>query len=246
MNDIILYIQYPGLGDHLQFSTLPELFSKKGHDVYIHTKSQFRNKEIYDLVWEKNPYIKGKKNGTPNAGQHKWHPGGQHIPQNIDSFIGCMERRNGLKKENDFPKIYYKSKNIETLNASTIIDINAISRKNDVPNKKQKLIKTIENLIEINNYKNIKVLNYTKFNHENNCKEFSKYEKININTIFDLCDVINSCNVFLCSHSGNSLLASAIKQNKSTPKIHCIPNWWPFEPWHIFGFPNIEYCKLQE
>ena len=68
--DIIIYEQYGGLGDNLQFSTLPELYSNNGFDVYIHTESKVRNSEIYDLVWGINPYIKGKKNGDSKAGNH--------------------------------------------------------------------------------------------------------------------------------------------------------------------------------
>ena len=50
-----------GLGDCLQFSTLPEQFSKQqGRDTYVLDESHFRNKEIYDLVWGCNPYIKGE------------------------------------------------------------------------------------------------------------------------------------------------------------------------------------------
>jgi hypothetical protein len=58
---IVIHQQYGGLGDNLQYSTLPELYSKQGYDVYIHTNNVVRNKEIHDLVWELNPYIKGKE-----------------------------------------------------------------------------------------------------------------------------------------------------------------------------------------
>ena len=46
MEDKILYIKYGGLGDNLQYSTLPELFVKNGYDVYISNQSEFRNDEI--------------------------------------------------------------------------------------------------------------------------------------------------------------------------------------------------------
>ena len=36
---IVIYQQYGGLGDNLQYSTLPELYSKQGYDVYIHTNN---------------------------------------------------------------------------------------------------------------------------------------------------------------------------------------------------------------
>ena len=50
------------LGDSIQFSTLPEIFSKMGYDVYLLPDASFKNQEIKDLVWMDNPYIKGEKN----------------------------------------------------------------------------------------------------------------------------------------------------------------------------------------
>ena len=46
----ILYQPWGGLGDNLQFSTLPEMFSKLGYEVYISDKNAYRSVEIFDLV----------------------------------------------------------------------------------------------------------------------------------------------------------------------------------------------------
>jgi len=54
---IIISQPWGGLGDNLQYSTLPELFSKKGYDVYISNNNKVRNNEIFDLIWKMNPYI---------------------------------------------------------------------------------------------------------------------------------------------------------------------------------------------
>ena len=69
MSDVLIKAYHGGLGDCLQFSTLPEQFSKQqGRNTYVLDESNFRNKEIYDLVWGCNPYIKGVKSGHWNAG----------------------------------------------------------------------------------------------------------------------------------------------------------------------------------
>ena len=69
MSDVLLGSYFGGLGDNLQFSTLPEEFSKQqGRDTYIVSETTFRNKEIYDLVWGCNPYVKGVKDGRRTAG----------------------------------------------------------------------------------------------------------------------------------------------------------------------------------
>ena len=71
MKSKIINIDFGGLGDHLQFSTLPEEFFKKYKKkvkTYIFENSSFRNKEIYDLVWKKNPFIYGISKSKPNSG----------------------------------------------------------------------------------------------------------------------------------------------------------------------------------
>ena len=69
MSDVILGAYFGGLGDQLQFSTLPEEFYKQqGRETYLADGSNFRNKEIYDLVWGENPYIKGVVEGERTAG----------------------------------------------------------------------------------------------------------------------------------------------------------------------------------
>ena len=65
MSDVYLKAWHGGLGDALQFSTLPEEFGKQqGRKTYIVADAPFRNEGIYDLVWDKNPYVLGKKFGN--------------------------------------------------------------------------------------------------------------------------------------------------------------------------------------
>ena len=50
MNDVLIKAYHGGLGDCLQFSTLPEQFSRQqGRETYVLDESHFRNKEIYDF-----------------------------------------------------------------------------------------------------------------------------------------------------------------------------------------------------
>ena len=54
MSDVYLKAWHGGLGDALQFSTLPEEFSKQqDRKTYIVADAPFRNEGIYDLVWDK-------------------------------------------------------------------------------------------------------------------------------------------------------------------------------------------------
>ena len=52
MNDVFLKAYHGGLGDALQFSTLPEEFYKQeGRKTYIVEDAPFRIPEIYDLEY---------------------------------------------------------------------------------------------------------------------------------------------------------------------------------------------------
>lgn len=241
----IIYQPYGGLGDNLQFSTLPELFSKQGYDVYLHLNNAVRNKEIEDLVWNKNPFIKGKINGIANIGPHIWEKSSiKQIPEN--SFIETMELRHGLEKTNKYPKIYYEPDILENLKNKTILDINCISDINKF--KKEDIIFTIKNLI--NNLKidkeNILVLSFKNLNDSDTNKLLDDYKKLIINDIYQLCDTIKSCKNFICRFSGSHVLASSIKRENEYPKIKCLASWWPMEHWHNFGFPNVDYIKINK
>ena len=122
--DKIIFISSGGLGDNLAFSTLPEELSKqKKVNIFIHSKSKFRNKEIYDLVWGCNPYIKGISNSIPNAGSEKLNLTTYPKKYNI---IENVELLHNLKLKNQYPKIYYKpqKKKIEKV---FLVDISGIS-----------------------------------------------------------------------------------------------------------------------
>ena len=106
MSDVLIAAYHGGLGDSLQFSTLPEEFSiQQGRDTFVWDRAFFRNPEIAQLVWGQNPYIKGVKGGKWNAGD---------IPEikfeNVaGNSIGSWEQLHGLEPRNKYPKIYYLS-----------------------------------------------------------------------------------------------------------------------------------------
>lgn len=57
----IMFEPHGGLGDNLAHTTLPRLLAEKGFDFYIERRNEalYRNREIFELLWEKNPYFKG-------------------------------------------------------------------------------------------------------------------------------------------------------------------------------------------
>ena len=100
MKSKIININFGGLGDHLQFSTLPENFkNSKKSKIYIFENSSFRNKEIYDLVW-KNPFVHGMSKLKPNSG----HLEEIKFPKIKKNIIQNWEFAHSIKSKNKFPK----------------------------------------------------------------------------------------------------------------------------------------------
>lgn len=119
MNKIIIEQPWGGLGDNLQFSTLPEMGKKLGFEVWISNKNAYRNPDIKKLVWDLNPHIAGFTDEPSNISYG-------HVTTNIVSY---WESQFFGKTENDLPKLYYKPKKLSEYSDKIVIDPNAISSK---------------------------------------------------------------------------------------------------------------------
>jgi hypothetical protein len=232
-NIIVIEQPWGGLGDNLQYTTLPQLYSELGFNVYISSKNTYRNPEIYDLVWKLNPYIKGISDEPPNAGACTYFQGlhksiSEHSIRNIEYAHGINF---GVEK---YPKIYYNPKTIEDLKNTIIIDTTNISAHItfDISYIEQQIKKII------NMYPSFKPLKIHFKNISNRNLESLQCNTYIIDNIFQYCDVINSCKIFISVPSGCSNLASSIKQDREFPIIYCIndPSKFSFKPgdnhWH--------------
>ena len=248
---IIIHQPWGGLGDNLQYSTLPELFSKKGHDVYISIENKVRNQEIFDLVWRKNPYIKGVSNDAPNAGEcnnNFWPSESQN-----EYSMHRVEIAHGFQRENFYPKIYYVPKYIEDLKNHILVDLTGASQVYEM----QKYIEYIEYfvpLIQCKSDKPVKIVTYEKININKIFDEVYKYlrrrlpniEELKITNLINYCDIINSCDTIIIVNSGVNSLAAAIKQDNLTPDIICYNPWTNFSQEAIKGcynYKNVEYFQ---
>jgi len=228
---IIISQPWGGLGDNLQFSTLPKLYSEAGHDVYISSKNMYRNLEIYDLVWKLNPYVKGIMDAEPNAGECK----GYHLWGGDTQFIKNIEQMHGFHhSSNKYPIIYYTPKKIESLSTTVIYDMTSISSAYSDDFILERFTTVFRQYPECTPkkvvFKNI---------HNRATPDFNT-GTIEINSIFDYCDLIYSCKAFVCLYSGCSVLAAAIKQEAITPVVHCFHHSMINTP-GLYVFDNITY-----
>src|SRR5262245_5258113 len=125
LKDAVIYQPWGGLGDNLQFSTLPEMFASRGIRTLVSTRNAARNPEINSLVWGMNPFISGVSDAKPNAGQCRCVIF-DSLSKSLD-FIERIECAHGLEPTHHFPKVYYKSKPRPDLSGAVIVDVGSTS-----------------------------------------------------------------------------------------------------------------------
>ena len=254
MSDVLLGSYFGGLGDNLQFSTLPEEFSKQqGRDTYIVSETTFRNKEIYDLVWGCNPYVKGVKDGRRTAGDT---PEINFVnPNGYCSSITNWEYLHGLEPTNSLPKIYYKPKKLEGYEDTILVDLSSISLKHNgdkssfPPAYDEKEVLTEYNKLRyFNPKKKFAKVNFSQ-DLGTNSFNFNSDLIITVDSIFHYCDLMNSVYGIVGLYSGQSALSAAIIEynpdllsmcliSEAVYKKHCKQSG--------FIFKNLKYIIIPE
>lgn len=229
-NMIIISQPWGGLGDNLQFSTLPRLYSEKGCDVYISSDNVYRNPQIADITWKINPYIKGISDLPINTGACK----GVFWINN--EYIKSIEYAHGFREGlNKYPVLYYTPKKIEALANTVIYDMNASSNAYSDFFILSSFIKIFNHYPACEKKKIIP----TSLENVRTTPSFST-ETIEVHNLFDYCDIIYSCKALVCLHTGAAVLASAVKRDNLTPDIHSIHNQEKRDP-EGFLFDNVTY-----
>src|SRR5262249_45456565 len=122
----IIHQPWGGLGDNLQFSTLPEMFASRGTCTLVSTRNAVRNPEIDSLVWGTNPFISGVSDAEPNAGESRG-PIVHSLPRSLN-HIERIECAHGFEPVHRFPKVYYKPTPIPELSGAVIVDVGSTSK----------------------------------------------------------------------------------------------------------------------
>ena len=233
---VVLDVKYPGLGDSLMFSTLPEEFWRQfGKFTKISQRNKFRNPEIYQLIWGDNPYVKGTTKARVNAGHLK----NGVIPNllNNQNAIRNVEIMHGLIQVNEFPKIYYQPKKIEFLNDRIICDLSSVTLKRDINNRVSphtynfdllsKKFLEIRSKYSSNKLHQVifsKMLTKAEQQHSISAQEIVglKVENLLVENIYQYCDYIFSSKAMICLYSGQAALSSAVKSIGSEVEINCL------------------------
>jgi len=252
MKNIIIKQIWGGLGDNLQFSTLPELYFKKGYHVYISNNNVVRNDEICYIVWQTNPYVKGILNDDYGelVGSNK-----QDLWPNVSEnhySIHRIEIAHGFAPTNFYPKIYFKPNYIEEYINDIIIDLTGSSQVYEFEKYKEYIDYFVP--LIINNNKKIKIIEFENINISPIFERVYEYlknfikniEYLKIVSLIQYCDILNSCDKLIIVNSGINSLVAAIKQDNTKPDVLCYNPWTHFTPQEIKGcynYKNIEYFQ---
>jgi len=192
-NELILNIQFGGLGDNLFLSPIPRLFKEKypNGKVYLSSHSKFRSSQIKEIVWDMNPYVDGISSKSGIIPQYGLGP----LKLNILSQLA-----HSLNVETDInlePEIYYKPELIEAFSDKTLIDLNYTSFVGSFSKTR------ILNLLK--NEPKITLINPPKWSS-------GLGVSITTESLKHYIDLIYSCQKFICFTSGGATLAASIKK----------------------------------
>jgi hypothetical protein len=236
VNSIVIEQPWGGLGDNLQFSTLPERFAAQGIPVFIAENNAARNREIYELVWGCNPHISGISLEPANAGFVRLQEFGRLPP--FTNFIQRWETAHDLTPLNHFPKVYYTPKPRPELANIVLVDLGSTSV---VPSRRA-LRRYMKYLITRFQYPSdaFRQVEFAMPVSRSTVPLFGHIPSLRIRDIFDYCDAIAGCAVFITVHSGAMSLASALRGDSPSPVIHSFTTDKQYNA-RAFIYGNVEY-----
>lgn len=220
-----------GLGDWLQYSTIPELCYMNNIECFIWSGAQFHNKETLDLMLQ-NPYIIGLSNFEANAGSLRY----TGWDYELNNIIKIQERNHGFQPVSDRPIIYYRPNIQKEFLRKTVIDFNSISTQGMYDDVK------VQSFLDR--------LDPNKFILLNN-KKYKLNGKVNYHTqdLNHYIDVLYSAEKFIGFHSGGASLISAISRFRADVDMDIyIPDDFDLVKdiaSHVFIYPNQNYLKFE-
>lgn len=218
-----------GLGDHSVWTTLPERFANLGHDVYLDKDNRASNPEIFDLLWKRNPYIKGLSDRKPNAGyvrQGLFYVIANELPGYRS--IEAVERAHGLPPPYSMaPRIYYEPKPfiMTDLSDAVLLDFSAVSSKIGLRGIQDAIDYSVNARFGkvhgfVSGAKFLTIV-HRKFSINNEAPILgSKYQ---VQSIFEYVDMIAACRAWCGSEAGGQALASAVRGDHDVYEIGVRP-----------------------
>lgn len=231
---LVIQVPFGGLGDHLAYSSLPELLWKqKGIKTFISNMSIFRNEGIRDFVWGLNPYI--------NFVDEKGWFINERLRDNIviDEYLQELFHLEG----NGYPKTYYKPRVIEELRGQNIVDpsCGATGKANGYFEREfyKRFIAYLKEYVG-----EFILITHKNIGNQNDLCELIRTEFkpgcFSAGTLEELSDVLYSANERYLLHSGGASLAAALKLKSN------ILNYIKPSTYEYFKYPTNKHIHLMQ
>ena len=228
---LVIQVPYGGLGDHLMYSSLPELLWKqKQIKTFVSNGSIYRSEAIQKFVWELNPYV----TFTDRKGWFIHKP----VRDDFTVLDEYLQDLFGIEGEGH-PKIYYTPNLIEQIKGKTIVDAScgASGKANGYfePDFYKRFLEYLKNNVD----------DFILITHQHSGTKDKLQELIkatfappcyNVSTIEQLANVLFSASKRLLLYSGAASLAAALGK---TSHILCYKKAVP-----TFQYKINEYIDL--
>lgn len=206
--DLVIRVDYGGLGDHLFFSHIPRIAkSVEAHAggggynrVYIHSSSPFRHNDYKRIVWELNPYVDGfiDSEATPRKEFGETFTLTQNLLDNLMLSYGLDD---GVRLHE--PEIYYQPKFRQEYH-KVIFDPNYVTNSGDCLD--------FADVMEYFDKNNIHIDAVMADMGGKRCFDSKiDIEQIRTKSLEDFCDLLYSARAIYCFATGTATLAAALK-----------------------------------
>lgn len=221
--ELVIKTSAGGLGDHLRLTTIPELASNNGFECYLDESNNYSNKNIFDVVWKNNPFIKGVKKSADaldltDAAYRKIME--DSFYKSKLSFIENIEMIYGFHPTNKTPKLYFSPQNFAFLNDKVLVDLNCkthfyhyqLDMETFLPLLIQQLKPYKPHEIVV-----LEIPGIDNFNKYIPCYEqIPTKNKLFSNSLKEAADILCSVKYAILLHSGSSSLSCALNKPSTT------------------------------
>jgi hypothetical protein len=195
MDELVLHINWGGLGDHLYWSHIPRAAKKVGITRVLLANSSAWRHEDYRLIWTLNPYFDGFTDQPPTFEPRDFSLG--HNINLLDRVMLDLGIDDGQRFHE--PEFYYQPKMRPDWRGLTIFDPNFVSGVGTINTSRIRRF-LASHFITVDAETQPRSSHYS----------LGTARTIDTPSLLDYADMIYSAGIFLCVTSGGATLAAAL------------------------------------
>ena len=197
-SSFVIKVAYGGLGDHLFHSHLPRIAKSSGRfaRVYVSRRSEFRHPAYRHLIWELNPHVDGFTDDDAPVPEFPHVPAGQNL---LDAIMLARGLDDGQRHHE--PEVYYQTQPRADVAGQTVYDPNFVSYVGDLDPRRvtRFLHRQPPPLVQL-------------AARERAVAADARLPLVRTESVYDYCDLIRACGMFVCLSSGGATLAAALNR----------------------------------